>query len=132
MHEMSLAQSLLDLALEHAQGLPITTLVVRVGPLSGVVTESLDFCFEMLSEGTLAEGARLEYDQPPLGIRCRDCGTQVPIETDANLAPYDILAEAMAHGCPACGSQDLRMEGGFDFKLIEIEVKEPQDEPSSG
>ena len=61
MHELSLAQALLDLAQKNAQGKRILALRVRVGALSGVVTDSLSFAFEMISRGTPAEGARLDF-----------------------------------------------------------------------
>lgn len=123
MHEMSLAESLLDLAVSYAEGQPITMLKVRLGPLSGVVSDSLDFCFDMLSKGTLAEGARIAYERVPLDVVCRQCGATVPTEAWQDLAPYDVLSNAMAQGC-ACGSHDMEMRGGFDFRLLEIEVRE--------
>ena len=130
MHEMSLAQSLLDLAVQHAGGHPITNLRVRVGPLSGVVTDSLDFCFEFVSEGTLAEGAKLEYESAPVLLQCKACGAQVPTDDWDGHPGHEIVYLAIESGCALCGSKDLRVAGGFDFQLVEIQVRDLDNEGS--
>lgn len=132
MHEMSLAQSLLDLAVQHAAGHPIVSLRVRVGALSGVVTDSLDFCFEFLSEGTLAEGAKLLFEPAPVRLQCRSCGAGVSTEGWSEHPGHEVVYLAMEQGCPACGSQDLKVAGGLDFQLIEIEVREQKADEQDG
>ena len=128
MHEMSLAQSLLDLAVQHAGGHPITKLRVRVGPLSGVVADSLDFCFGFVSKGTLGEGASLEYERASVLLQCKACGAEVPTDDWAELPGHEVVYLATERGCASCGSKDLRVSGGFDFQLLEIEVRDPSHE----
>lgn len=63
MHELSIALSLVDLASEKAAALGdvrVDAIFIRVGPLSGVVRESLLFCFDEAARGTAIDGARLE------------------------------------------------------------------------
>jgi hydrogenase nickel incorporation protein HypA/HybF len=51
MHELSIAQGILDIVREHVpegQSAGVRTIEVRVGRMSGVVPESLEFCFEAL------------------------------------------------------------------------------------
>ena len=76
MHELSIAQSLIDLACEAAlrEGADrIERLNLRIGRLSGVVREALEFSFELAAEGTLCEGAILEIEDVPIAVMCPRC-----------------------------------------------------------
>jgi len=68
MHEMALTQGIVDICEQNAGGHPITTVVVSIGALSGVVPEALEFCFEACSAGTLLEGARLRIELVPAAM----------------------------------------------------------------
>jgi hydrogenase nickel incorporation protein HypA/HybF len=61
-HEVSLAQHLIQLACEAAQGEKLLSLQVRLGEGSCVAAQSLQFCFEVAAHGTLAQGARLDIE----------------------------------------------------------------------
>ena len=124
MHELSLAQALLDLAVKHAQGHPIQALRVRVGALSGVVTDSLEFCFDFSSKGTLAEGARLIFEAVPVPLRCRACGAATSTDRYGDRPAYEAVSLALEEGCPICGGKELDIVGGSDFQLVEIEVRD--------
>jgi hydrogenase nickel incorporation protein HypA/HybF len=69
MHEVGLMQSTLAFALKRAadEGAQrIHRLTMRIGPLSGVVPEALEFAFEVLTQGTIAEGAGFEVERVPI------------------------------------------------------------------
>ena len=71
MHEVGIMQSALDIALEWAQkqgGERIHRLGLRVGALSGVVADALEFAFEVIKQETPAENASLEVEYIPLQI----------------------------------------------------------------
>ena len=121
MHEMSLAQAMLDLAAKHANGQRILALKVRVGALSGVVTDSLQFAFDLISRDTLAEGAKLDFQFVPVRMACKSCGQEVPTAEWEGLPGNEAVYRALERGC-ACGSKELKIVGGFDFQLVEIEV----------
>jgi hydrogenase nickel incorporation protein HypA/HybF len=121
MHELSLAQALLDLARKNAQGKRILSLKVRVGALSGVVADSLAFAFEMISRDTPAEGARLDFELEPVVMVCQKCGQRALTDEWNDLPGNEVVYRALERGC-ACGSQELRIAGGQDFRLVEIEV----------
>jgi hydrogenase nickel incorporation protein HypA/HybF len=75
MHELSIAQSLLDVAVRHAQqagAQRITRLNLVIGELASIVDESVQFCWEMISQGTLADGAELHFESVPAQLRCMD------------------------------------------------------------
>ncbi len=122
MHEASITQAMLDLALEYAQGQRITDIHLQVGKMSFVVPECVEFYFEYLSQGTLAEGARLHFETVPLEMTCLDCGRQADLSDWADDPPRAIMVQALARGCQ-CGSKNLRVTGGTDFNMVSLEVE---------
>ena len=112
MHEQSIVESLLALALEHAgkeNAAGITKINVVVGELSGVVEESADFYFSFLRKGTLAEGASLSFTRAPARLHCRSC--------DTTYSP-----EKLDFRCPACQEPQVEIVGGRELYLESIEV----------
>lgn len=123
MHEMAVTQHLLNLALEHAQGQPITDLYLDVGQMAAIEPQSVEIFFIHLSKDTLAEGARLHFNIIPIEMTCQDCGEPVDLSEWLDLLPQAIMARAFAHGCGACGGKNLRVTGGVAFDLVRIEVE---------
>jgi hydrogenase nickel incorporation protein HypA/HybF len=109
MHELSLMTQLLDDAVAAAHGAPVCALRVRVGPLSGVVLESLRFAFEALAPGTSAAGARLDIEETAPAFHCPRCGT-------------DYATPVGSYQCPACGSTQGELRAGHELELVSIEV----------
>jgi hydrogenase nickel incorporation protein HypA/HybF len=111
MHELSIADAIVQIALRHANGRPVTAVEVSIGHLRQVVPSSLEFAFELLSNGTPLEGARLELnDVTPRG-RCRDCGA----ETELHDFPLR---------CERCGGLDLELLAGEELQVEAIEIDE--------
>jgi len=108
MHELSITQSVVDAVCERAAGRPVHAVRVRVGLLTAVVADSMRFCFDLVTEGTVAEGARLEIEQPPGAARCRVCGS------DFTLTDLVLL-------CP-CGSADVEVTSGRELQIISMKV----------
>lgn len=123
MHEASITQAMLDLALEYAQGQPITDIYLQVGRMSFVVPECVEFYFEYLSKGTLAEGAMLHFETVPIEITCLDCGQQADLSDWADEPPRAVMIQALARGC-GCGSKNLRVTGGTGFDMVSLEVRD--------
>jgi hydrogenase nickel incorporation protein HypA/HybF len=109
MHELSLMSNLLEAATAAAAGAPVCALRVRVGPLSGVVTDALRFAFEALAPGILADGARLDIEETQPSVHCLHCGT-------------DFSPPLGRYNCPACNAADGELRGGNELELISIEV----------
>ena len=109
MHELSLMTRLLEDAVTAAQGAPSCALRVRVGPLSGVVRESLRFAFEALAPGTPAADARLDIEETAPAFHCPRCG--------ADYAP-----PVGSYICPACGATEGELRAGHELELVSIEV----------
>ena len=78
MHEYSITQSLLSLALEkanEAKASKITHISLVTGELSGIVDECVEFYFDFLNKDTIAAQASLSFQHPPTRLRCRKCAT---------------------------------------------------------
>lgn len=112
MHEMSIAEGILDIALDYAkknEARRITEVGLIIGEMSGVVTESLDLSWRMLVKGTIAEGAQLVIKNTPLVGRCTKCGKTFHIEH------YNFW-------CPECKDGVLQLESGRELKVEYLEV----------
>ncbi len=112
MHEMSIAQSLIDIIKEEMvknEANVLRSVHLNVGQLSAVVPDSLSFCFEIVTVGTEMEGAKLIMDLIPLTGHCRDCGQEFEIKEYAFV-------------CPACESKEIETTGGQELAIVEIEV----------
>ena len=113
MHEMSLAQALIDHVIELVEKdgcRNILSVDVSIGALSGVMREALEFCFPVVARGTALESTILNVTEVPLKAECRDC------RRISNPEPFEIT-------CCYCGSMNLMVTEGRDFKLISLEVE---------
>jgi hydrogenase nickel incorporation protein HypA/HybF len=114
MHELSLMQSAIEHALHAsggAGGARILGIQLRIGAWSGVVPEALHLAFEIVTKGTIAEGASLEVDTINALCRCLRCRSE--------FSPANALAE-----CPHCGNARLQLLAGQELELANIEVSE--------
>lgn len=112
MHELSLTQNLIEVAEEHARregASAILSITVKIGALSGVVAEAVEFAFEVCARGTLADGAQLRIIPVPAIGRCRQCAEEV-----AMTSPVD--------ACPGCGGFALDLLQGEEMALTEMEI----------
>jgi hydrogenase nickel incorporation protein HypA/HybF len=110
-HELSIAEAIVEIAERHAAGRRVTKVEVRVGHLRQVVPAALDFAFELVREGTLLEGAELELEDVPARGRCRDCGT----ETTMGGFPL---------ACSACGGLDVELLAGEELLVEALELED--------
>ena len=112
MHELSITEGILSIALGAAGGRRITTINLVIGDLSSFVDDSVQFYFDILSRGTPAESAALSFLRQPATATCSDCGHVFGVK-----AP--LIAE-----CPSCGSVHLSITGGRELRVESIEVED--------
>ena len=113
MHEMSIAQSVLDIILQESRNHKLNRVIsvaLKVGDLSAVESESLRFCFELVSKGTLVEGARLDIERIQITCRCRDCGV-------------DFTVKELVFSCPACEGPRVEMLSGRELNVESFEAE---------
>jgi hydrogenase nickel incorporation protein HypA/HybF len=110
MHEMSITQSVVEICEAHAGGRRVTDVVLEIGELSGVVPDSIEFCFEACSKGTLLEGARLTLEIVPGVGSCPSCGLEIAITS-------------LFTPCPGCGAFGLTVLSGEELRVKELELE---------
>jgi len=112
MHELSVANSILDLVRPYVpEGTPVLAVRVRIGDLSGVVAESLEFCWTAIVPETPLRGARLEIEKIPFRVKCEECGEES--ESSYGLAM-----------CPRCNSARTRVLSGTEMEVLDIELSD--------
>jgi len=113
MHEMSIAQSLINILKEemakHGAG-TLRSVRLHIGQLSAIVPDSLSFCFEVMTSDTEMEGAKLIIETIPLKGTCRECSLTFEIK--------DYTFE-----CPECNSTEIDTIAGQDLSIVEMEVE---------
>jgi hydrogenase nickel incorporation protein HypA/HybF len=106
-------QSALSIALEQAEkagGNRIYGIRLRVGALSGVVPEALQFAFEALTPGTAAESAELAIENIPARFWCANCAKE--FESD------NMFAE-----CPDCHKPSGELRAGREMEVASLEIE---------
>ena len=111
MHELSIAQAVIEIVERHASGRRVTAVDLRVGHLRQVVPSALEFAFELVAQGTPAEGAELRMQEVPAAGRCRSCGEETP------LPDFPLT-------CRLCGGLDVEVVRGEELLVDELELEE--------
>ncbi len=107
MHEMGLAQAILDTALQIAGDRPVRRVAVSAGEQQAVSADSLAFSFELVADGTLAAGATLDVRQVP-GARLLVDEVEVGGEASEVLRRGDIeVVEAASEHSHTTGEQPV-------------------------
>ncbi len=112
MHELTLANSLVELAAGHAAShgaARVARINIRLGELCGIA-RALYFCFGPATRGTLCEGAELHITEVPLTVQCDPCGGMKRPRTPFNLR------------CPDCGCPARKVLSGREMELVSIEL----------
>jgi hydrogenase nickel incorporation protein HypA/HybF len=110
-HELSIAESVVRIAEEHAAGRPVTVVELKVGHLRQVVPSALEFAFALVAQGTCVEGAELAMEEIPAAGRCRTCGTESGLD-------------GFPLHCARCGSWDLELLRGEELLVDALELED--------
>ena len=114
MHELAIADSVVQVASRHANGRRVTKVYLKVGHLRQVVPSALAFSFELVAQGTPVEGAELEMEEVPATGKCRKCGAE------SRLQSFPLQ-------CAACDSLDLGLIAGEELYVESLEMEETQE-----
>jgi hydrogenase nickel incorporation protein HypA/HybF len=109
MHELSIAQAIVDVAARHAAGSRVERVQVRIGHLRQVVPSALAFSFELCARGTPVDGAELEIEHVPIVVACRTCGAE------SEPAGFPLA-------CGACGGLAVDVERGEELQVESLEL----------
>lgn len=108
MHELAITESVIAAVAERVGASKVTRVQLEIGRLSGVVPDSVRFCFDICAAGTVLDGAALDIVETPGRAQCGDCWAQVEVD--------DLLDVC------ACGSANLKLESGQELRITEVEV----------
>jgi hydrogenase nickel incorporation protein HypA/HybF len=113
MHELSIANSIVEIATEYATGngaVAVGSITLRLGALSCVHKSALEFSFELITKDTLLQGAVLKFIDIPVSVFCQPCDREVE------------LSGIQHFRCPVCDtpSGDVRCGKELDIESIEI------------
>jgi hydrogenase nickel incorporation protein HypA/HybF len=112
MHELSLAQSIVEIVRQYVpneKAGTVKSVKLKIGELSGVVADSLDFCFSAITADTPLQGATLQIDKIPFTLECNDCSESFTSE-------YGTVI------CQRCGGSNTHVLKGTEMQVVEIEL----------
>ena len=112
MHELSVTESILEIALRHAnqaKATKITDLYLVIGQLSSIVDDSVEFYWDLIAKDTIAKGAKLHFRRLPTELECLEC--------HQSFQPKD-----GDFSCPICHSTKIKVLTGDEFYMEAIEV----------
>ncbi|MCP9491709.1 MAG: hydrogenase maturation nickel metallochaperone HypA [Solirubrobacteraceae bacterium MAG38_C4-C5] len=110
MHELAIADAIVQVASRHAAGRRVVAIDLRVGHLRQVVADSLLFGFELTAQGTSLEGAQLNIEAVPAAGACRACDAYGP------LGDFPL-------SCARCGALDVEVLEGEELEVEALEVE---------
>ena len=115
MHEMGIVSGIIDAVVASAQDAGATRVLavnVRIGDMTEVVDEALEFAYDALSEGTMCEGAPLNVEKVSPRSLCLECFEEFD---------HDRFHRACTH----CGSYEKHLIAGREMEIVNIEVELP-------
>lgn len=114
MHELPITQNILKIALQYAQkegAKRIMSLNLVIGQLSSVIDDSIQFYWPIVSEGTIAQDAKLNFKRVSAKLECQECGTLYGLEN------------GQLTTCPDCDSSQVTVLAGKEFQLESIQIE---------
>ena len=108
MHELAITESVVQAVTERLPDATVRCVYLEIGALSGVVPDSVRFCFDLVTEGTNLAGAKLEISQPSARCQCGDCGREFAPDGPIPMCP--------------CGSAAVAVLSGDELRITAVEV----------
>ena len=112
MHELTIAQSIVELADEIAvkeNAVAVQTIEIEIGALSGVVLDALEFALKIMVKNTKLEKAKINYLKVDGLADCSNCNSQFKTN--------DLLAF-----CPKCNHANFRIIDGKQLRIKSLTV----------
>lgn len=113
MHELSVCYALLQsveriVAERNADS--VSTIVLKIGPLSGIEVPLLRRAYPLAAKGTVAESAQLIFETGDVIVRCNQCGSETAVPANRLL-------------CTSCGDFRTQLVSGDEMLLQRVELE---------
>jgi hydrogenase nickel incorporation protein HypA/HybF len=108
MHELGITRNIVDIVSKASEGRRVTRVQLKIGSLSAIYPDAIEFCFDVCCKNTPLEGASLDILMITGSLRCRQCHSEIPSKT--------------LYGQCVCGSKDLQCITGQEMLIGEIEL----------
>ncbi|MFP5237446.1 MAG: hydrogenase maturation nickel metallochaperone HypA [Acidobacteriota bacterium] len=118
MHELSIVSSVVESVTESLRNYPgarVTEVRLRVGVLSAVIEDSLQFCYGIAIDGTPLAGSRLVITTVPVTVYCRECDCETALDS------------LQSFRCPRCGAPSEEVRHGRELEIEAIEIEQPEE-----
>jgi hydrogenase nickel incorporation protein HypA/HybF len=114
MHELSVTQGILDIALDYAnrnQATKIVEIQLQIGEITDFQDEWMQRYFDFVSKGTIAEGAVLKISRVPAQLQCAQCAAVFPLDR-----------RTWSTECPSCHGKETSLISGREFRVESLQV----------
>jgi hydrogenase nickel incorporation protein HypA/HybF len=111
LHELSLCQAIVDTVSMHADGRPLRRVNARIGYFRQVVPDSLQFAWQVITDGTDLASCELAVEHVPAVVVCRACGERTTLDLPLLL-------------CASCAGDDVELVSGEEFQIASIDIVE--------
>lgn len=114
MHELSVTQSIIDIATKEAEknnAKRVIEIKIVMGSCTCLVPSIVQDYFDLMSEGTPAHKAKLTIEKVNATLRCEDCGEVSDVEKFRMV-------------CPKCNSRNTTLLTGKEFYIDSMEVED--------
>ena len=112
MHEMTIAMNIVDIVCQKAgdeKARKINSVELEIGELSGIMIDSLEFCFEAACKNTIANSAELHVNKIEAEAYCKSCEIKFKMESD--FTP-----------CPNCNDFNFEIVKGKEFSIKSFNI----------
>jgi len=109
---MSVAQNIIEIVRDHVsqdEEKKVIKIRLKVGELSGIVPDSLLFCFDILKNGSALKNVSVEIERVPITALCRSCNKTSRLE-------YGVFF------CLNCHGSDIELLTGKELNIVDIEL----------
>ncbi len=117
MHELAIAGSIVETVLSEMKRRKlshITSVGLRIGAMSDIVPEALEFGFQALIAETSLADTRLEIERVPVRGHCHKCGV-------------DFEVQKFVFVCPECGAVEVHVSQGTELDIAYLEIDDDQE-----
>jgi hydrogenase nickel incorporation protein HypA/HybF len=112
MHEMSIAESIVEIAKEYAgkeNAQIVNELELSIGTLAGIEFESLEFALEVCKKGSILQNAKIIINKIKAKAQCLNCNSEFEVEN-------------LFDACPQCKSYTTQLLCGKEMQVKSLLV----------